>query len=396
MSMSSDIRYIGVNDQTTDLFESQYPIKTGVTYNSYVILDEKTAVFDTVGTEFAEEWFQNLEKALEGRTPDFLIVQHMEPDHSASIDAFAEKYPGTTIVSSGLAFGMMNQFFGKNYSERQLTVSEGDTLSLGKHELSFVSAPMVHWPEVTMTYEKTEKILFSADGFGRFGAPCAEGCNALSPEYESEPWEDEARRYYIGIVGKYGVQVQALLKKAAALEIETICPLHGPVLTKDLGKYIALYGKWSSYTPEEEGITIAFSSVYGHTKDAVLLLAEELKAAAPNLPVCCFDLARCDISEAVASAFRYDRLVLATTTYNMDIFPCMKDFIHHMQTSNFQKRKIGLIENGSWAPKAAGVMKALLEKSPNLTFCETTVSIKSAMNAANREQIGALAKELLA
>ena len=395
MSIGKGIFYIGVNDNVTDLFESQYPIKTGVTYNSYVIRDEKIAVFDTVGTEFAEEWLGNLEAVLDGRNPDYLIVQHMEPDHSASINIFASKYPETTIVSSGLAFTMMNQFFGKDYSDRRQVISEGDTLSLGAHELAFVSAPMVHWPEVTMTYEKTEKILFSADGFGRFGAPCKEGCKADSPEYEAEAWADEARRYYIGIVGKYGVQVQAVLKKAAALEINTICPLHGPVLTKDLGQYIDLYQKWSTYTPEEEGITICYSSVYGHTKEAVLLLAEEIQSAKPDTKVTCFDLARCDVAQAVASAFRYDRLVLATTTYNMDIFPCMKDFIHHMQTSNFQKRKIGLIENGSWAPKAAGVMQSLLEKSPGLSYCDTVVSIKSAMNDANRAQIKALAAELV-
>ena len=394
MSIGNNIFYIGVNDNMTDLFESQYPIKTGVTYNSYLIRDEKIAVFDTVGTEFAEEWYKNMDAALDGRKPDYLIVQHMEPDHSASIDDFASKYPETTIVASGLAFTMMNQFFGKDYADRRLVVSEGDTLSLGAHELSFVAAPMVHWPEVMMTYEKTEKILFSADGFGRFGAPCKDGCKADSPEYEDEPWADEARRYYIGIVGKYGVQVQAVLKKAAALEISTICPLHGPVLTKDLGNYIDLYQKWSTYTPEEDGITIAFSSVYGHTKEAVKLLIKEIQSASPDTSIACFDLARCDVAEAVASAFRFDRLVLATTTYNMDIFPCMKDFIHHLQTSNFQKRKLALMENGSWAPKAAGVMKALLEKSPNLSFCETTISIKSAMNEANKEQIAVLAKEL--
>lgn len=395
MSMSNDIKYIGVNDHVTDLFESQYPIKTGVTYNSYVIMDEKIAVFDTVGEDFAEEWFAKLDKVLEGKTPDYLIVQHMEPDHSASIDLFAKKFPATTIVSSAPAFNMMKQFFGCGYEDRKLAVKEGDTLSLGKHELSFVSASMVHWPEVTMTYDKTDKILFSADGFGRFGAPLNDGCCAFSPEFEDEPWADEARRYYIGIVGKYGVQVQAVLKKAAALEIETICPLHGPVLTKDLGKYIDLYDKWSSYTAEDAGITVCFSSVYGHTKAAVQTLIDELKAVSPDTPIACFDLARCDVSEAVASAFRYDRLVLATTTYNMDIFPCMKDFINHMMASNFQNRKIGLMENGTWAPKAAAVMKTLLEKCPNLTYCDTTVSIKSAMNDANKEQIKALAAELV-
>ncbi len=396
MGLSNDIKYIGVNDHVTDLFESQYPIKTGVTYNSYIIMDEKVAVFDTVGTDFADEWFQKMETALEGRTPDYLIVQHMEPDHSASIDLFAKKYPETTIVSSAAAFNMMKQFFQADYSDRKMAVKEGDTLSLGKHELCFVSASMVHWPEVTMTYEKTEKILFSADGFGRFGAPLTEGCCAVSPEFEDEPWADDARRYYIGIVGKYGVQVQAVLKKAAGLEIETICPLHGPVLTKDLAKYIDLYDKWSSYTAEEAGITVCYSSVYGHTKEAVMALVEELKAAAPDLPLVCFDLARCDVSEAVANAFRYDRVVLATTTYNMDIFPCMKDFINHMLASNFQNKKIGLVENGTWAPKAAGVMQSLLEKAPNLTYCDTIVSIKSAMNDANKEQIKALAAELLA
>ena len=335
-----------------------------------------------------------MDAVLEGKEPDYLIVQHMEPDHSASIDLFADKFPNTQIVSSIQAFNMMKQFFGKDYADRRIIVKEGDVLSLGRHELSFIAAPMVHWPEVTMTYDKTDKILFSADGFGRFGAPLKDSCCAVSPEFEDEPWEDEARRYYIGIVGKYGVQVQALLKKAATLEIETICPLHGPVLTKDLGKYIALYGRWSSYTPEEAGITVCFSSVYGHTKAAVELLISELKAAAPDLPIHCFDLARCDVSEAVASAFRFDRLVLATTTYNMDIFPCMKDFIHHMQTSNFQKRKIGLIENGTWAPKAAGVMKSLLEASKDLTYCDTVVTIKSAMNDENKEQIKTLAGEL--
>ena len=394
MSMSNDIKYIGVNDHVTDLFESQYPIKTGVTYNSYLVMDEKIAVFDTIEAKFADEWFQNMDAVLEGRTPDYLIVQHMEPDHSACIDLFAKKFPEATIVSSAPAFNMMKQFFQADYSGRKMVVKEGDTLNLGKHELCFISASMVHWPEVTMTYDKTDKILFSADGFGRFGAPLKEGCCAVSPEFEDEPWADDARRYYIGIVGKYGVQVQNVLKKAAGLEIETICPLHGPVLTKDLGKYIDLYDKWSSYTAEEPGITVCYSSVYGHTKAAVMTLIDELKAAAPDTPIACFDLARCDVSEAVATAFRYDRLVLATTTYNMDIFPCMKDFINHMLASNFQNKKVGLIENGTWAPKAAAVMKELMEKCPNLTYCDTTVSIKSAMNDANREQIKALVGEL--
>ncbi len=396
MSMSNDMKYIGVNDHITDLFESQYLIPEGVTYNSYVILDEKIAVVDTADAKFGEEWFQNLENALGGKTPDYLIVQHMEPDHSANIKTFADKYPEAVIVASAQAFNMIRQFFGSDYADRRLVVKEGDALNLGKHELSFVAASMVHWPEVIMTYDKTDKVLFSADAFGRFGAPLKEGCCAVSPEFEAEPWEYDARRYYIGIVGKYGVQVQNVLKKAAALEIETICPLHGPVLTKDLGTYIALYDKWSSYTPEEAGIAICFSSVYGHTKEAVMLLAEELKTAAPDLAVECFDLARCDMSAAVAAAFRYDRVVLATTTYNMDIFPCMKDFISHLLSSNFQKRKVGLMENGTWAPKAASVMKTLLEKAPELNYCETTVSIKSALNAANKEQIKALAAELTA
>ncbi len=384
MKITNDIRYIGVNDHQVDLFEGQYTVPNGMAYNSYVILDEKIAVMDTVDKNFGEEWLGNLQAVLEGRTPDYLIVQHMEPDHSANIANFMAAYPEATVVASTKAFTMMGQFFGTDYSDRRIVVGEGDTLSLGKHTLTFVTAPMVHWPEVIVTYDSCDKVLFSADGFGKFGALDAE-----------EDWACEARRYYIGIVGKYGAQVQALLKKAAALDIAIICPLHGPVLTENLGYYVNLYDIWSSYRPESEGVLIAYTSVYGHTKEAVELLARELEAlGCPKVEVS--DLARCDMAEAVEDAFRYDRLVLATTTYNGDIFPFMKEFIHHLTERSYRNRTVGLMENGSWAPMAAKAMSKMLADSKDLTFTETTVKIFSAMNDENRAQIKALAKELCA
>ena len=383
MKITADVKYIGVNDREIDLFEGQYIVPEGMAYNSYAIIDEKIAIMDSVDAGFTAEWFANIENALEGRKPDYLIVQHMEPDHSASIKHFADAYPQATIVSSSKAFAMMKNFFGTDFSERQLVVGEGDKLTLGKHELTFVSAPMVHWPEVIVTYDSTDKILFSADGFGKFGALDAE-----------EDWACEARRYYIGIVGKYGAQVQALLKKAAALDIEIICPLHGPVLTENLGYYINLYDIWSSYRPEEEGVMIAYTSVYSNTKKAVMLLEEKLKAlGCPKVVV--NDLARCDMAEAVEDAFRYSKLVLATTTYNADIFPFMREFINHLTERGYQNRTVGMIENGTWAPMAAKVMKGMLEKSKNLTYTETNVKIMSALNAESEAQLDALAKELV-
>ncbi len=381
--ITKDIKYIGVNDHKIDLFEGQYIVPNGMAYNSYAIIDEKIAIMDSVDAAFGEEWISNIEKALEGRSPDYLIVSHMEPDHSANIFNFANKYKGAKIVASQKAFTMCKNFFGTDFAERQIVVGEGDTLNLGQHTLTFITAPMVHWPEVIMTYDSTDKVLFSADGFGKFGALDVE-----------EDWACEARRYYIGIVGKYGAQVQAVLKKAAALDIEKICPLHGPVLSENLGYYINLYDKWSSYTPEEEGIMIAYTSVYGNTKKAVELLERELieKGAAK---VVVNDLARCDMAEAVEDAFRYSKLVLATTTYNNDIFPFMREFINHLTERGFKNRKIGIIENGSWAPNAAKVMKGMLEKSINLTFAENEVKILSAMNEDNKGQISALADELI-
>ena len=382
MIITKDIRYIGVNDHQVDLFEGQYPVPNGIAYNSYVILDEKIAVMDTVDANFTQPWLQNLSAALAGRQPDYLIVQHMEPDHAANVDKFLELYPDATVVASAKAFAMMKGFFGTDYLDRRIVVGEGDTLSLGRHTLTFVTAPMVHWPEVIVTYDSYDKVLFSADGFGKFGALDVE-----------EPWEDEARRYYIGIVGKYGPQVQALLKKAAALDIRKICPLHGPVLTENLGHYLNLYDIWSSYRPESEGIVIAYTSVYGNTKAAVELLAEQLKArGAANVVV--HDLARCDMATAVADAFRFSKLVLATTTYNADIFPQMKTYLHALTERSFRNRTVGLIENGSWAPMAAKIMKNILSESKDLRFADTTVRIRSALNDESRAQIEELADEL--
>ena len=381
MFITNDIKYIGVNDHQVDLFEGQYVVPNGMSYNSYVILDEKVAVMDTVDQYFGDEWLANLEAALEGRKPDYLVVHHMEPDHSANIANFLSHYPEAVVVASAKAFTMVKQFFGYDYAERRIVVGEGDTLSLGKHVLNFVTAPMVHWPEVIMTYDSTEKVLFSADAFGKFGALDVE-----------EEWDCEARRYYIGIVGKYGAQVQALLKKAAGLDIAIVCPLHGPVLTENLGHYINLYDIWSSYRVESEGILIAYTSIYGHTKKAVELLAEKLEAKGQKVTVA--DLARDDMAEAVEDAFRYGKLVLATTTYNGDMFPFMKDFINHLTERNFQNRTVAFIENGSWAPVAGKFMKKMLENSKNLTFTEATVKIFSAMNEKNVAEIDALVEEL--
>lgn len=382
MFVTEDIRYIGVNDHDVDLFEGQYTVENGMSYNSYVILDEKVAVMDTVDAHFGVEWLQNLETELNGRRPDYLVVQHMEPDHSANIAVFMETYPEAQIVSSAKAFVMMQQFFGTDFPERKVVVGEGSTLKLGRHTLTFVTAPMVHWPEVIVTYDSADKVLFSADGFGKFGALDVE-----------EDWADEARRYYIGIVGKYGAQVQALLKKAAALDIAIICPLHGPVLNENLGYYLDKYNTWSSYAVEDEGVVIAYTSVYGHTKEAVEELAEKLnQRGCPNVVVA--DLARCDMAEAVADAFRYSKLVLATTTYNATIFPHMQNFIDHLTARNYQGRTVGMMENGAWAPMAAKVMKKMLETSKNLTYTDTTVTVKCALNDASRAQIDALADEL--
>ena len=385
MNITKDIRYIGVNDHQIDLFEGQYIVPEGMAYNSYVILDRQVAVMDSVDRHFGTEWLNNLAEALEGRQPDYLVVQHMEPDHSANIRAFAEKYPQAKIVASAKAFTMMKNFYGDDFAERRIVAGEGDTLELGTHTLKFITAPMVHWPEVIMTYDCTDKVLFSADAFGKFGALDAE---------DPEGWACEARRYYFGIVGKYGAQVQALLKKAAALEINTICPLHGPVLAEDLGTYLNLYQTWSSYGVESEGVVICYTSVYGNTEKAVELLAEKLKEkGCPKVAV--NDLARCDMPEAVEDAFRYGKLVLATTTYNAEIFPFMKQFIDHLTERGFRGRKIGLIENGSWAPMAAKVMRGMLEGCKDTTFAETTVRIMSAMNEENKAQIEKLAEEML-
>ena len=382
MKITNDIHYVGVNDHQVDLFEGQYVVPNGMAYNSYVILDEKVAVMDTVDQHFGEQWLGNIRSLLGDRQPDYLIVQHMEPDHSANIDTFLSAYPAATVVASKQAFVMMKQFFGTDYADRRIVVGEGDILSLGKHTLTFVTAPMVHWPEVIVTYDSYDKVLFSADGFGKFGALDAQ-----------EDWACEARRYFIGIVGKYGAQVQALLKKAATLDIAIICPLHGPVLTENLGYYVNLYDIWSSYRPEDEGVLIAYTSVYGHTKAAVELLAAQLeKNGCPKVSVT--DLARDDMAEAVEDAFRYSKLVLATTTYNGDIFPFMKEFIHHLTERNYQNRTVAFIENGSWAPTAAKVMGKMLEGSKNLTYAENSVKIFSALSEQNREQITALAAEL--
>ena len=382
MKITKDIKYVGVNDHEIDLFEGQYIVENGMAYNSYVVLDEKIAVFDTVDARFTHEWLDNIQNAVDGRQPDYLIVQHMEPDHSANIMNFVKAYPEAKIVASAKAFTMMAQFFGTDFSDKAVIIAEGDTLSLGKHTLNFVAAPMVHWPEVMVTYDSYDKVLFSADGFGKFGALDVD-----------EDWACEARRYYIGIVGKYGAQVQNLLKKAAGLEIEKICPLHGPILTENLGYYIGLYNTWSSYAVETEGIVIAYTSVYGNTKKAVEKLAEMLKAkGCPKVVI--NDLARCDMAEAVEDAFRYSKIVLATTTYNAEIFPFMRMFIEHLTERNFQNRVVGLIENGTWAPLAAKAMKGMLENSKNLTFTDTTVQIKSALNEDSNAQLEALAEEL--
>ncbi len=382
MTITNDIRYIGVNDHRIDLFEGQYIVPNGMAYNSYIILDEKIAIMDTVDAAFTHEWLDNIQNALNGRMPDYLIIQHMEPDHSANIMNFTKAYPDAKIVSSVKAFAMMRNFFGTDFADRQIVVGEGDTLSLGRHNLTFVTAPMVHWPEVIVTYDSTDKVLFSADGFGKFGALDVE-----------EDWACEARRYYIGIVGKYGAQVQALLKKAAGLDIQCICPLHGPVLRENLGYYLNLYNIWSSYQPEEDGIVIAYTSVYGNTKKAVLQLAELLRAnGCPKVVV--NDLARCDMAEAVEDAFRYSKLVLATTTYNAGIFPFMHEFINHLTERNFQNRTVAFIENGSWAPLAAKVMKEMLSRSKNLTYADTTVKLLSALNEESSQQLKSLADEL--
>lgn len=383
MTITNDIRYIGVNDHQVDLFEGQYDVPNGMSYNSYVILDEKIAVMDTVDIHFTQEWLQNLKAILEDKKPDYLVVQHMEPDHSASIAVFLEEYPEAVVVSSAQAFKMMKNFFGTEYEERRVVVGEGSTLNLGTHVLTFVTAPMVHWPEVIVTYDSVDKVLFSADGFGKFGAL----------DVEDEDWACEARRYYIGIVGKYGPQVQALLKKAAGLDIQKICPLHGPVLTENLGYYINLYDIWSSYRVETEGVVIAYSSVYGNTKAAAELLAAKLEEkGCPKVAV--NDLARCDMHEAVEDAFRYGKLVLASPTYNGDVFPFTKEFINHLTERNYQNRTVAFIENGSWAPQAAKVMKKMLENSKNLTFAETTVKVLSALSEESKAQIEALAEEL--
>ena len=382
MFITEDIRYIGVNDHKVDLFEGQYDVPNGMSYNSYAIIDEKIAIMDTVDQNFTHEWLDNLEAALGERKPDYLIVQHMEPDHSANITNFVKTYPEAKIVSSAKAFAMMKNFFGTEYEDNRIVVGEGDTLSLGRHTLTFVTAPMVHWPEVIVTYDSFDKVLFSADGFGKFGALDVE-----------EDWACEARRYYIGIVGKYGAQVQNLLKKAAGLDIEKICPLHGPVLTDNLGYYLDLYNTWSSYQPEEEGIVIAYTSVYGNTKKAVLALADALRAkGCPKVVV--NDLARVDMAEAVEDAFRYSKLVLATTTYNADIFPFMREFINHLTERNYSNRTVAFIENGSWAPQATKRMKAMLEGCKNLTYTDATVKIMSALNEESSKQLDALCDEL--
>ena len=383
MKISNDIAYIGVNDREIDLFEGQYAVPNGMAYNSYVILDEKIAVFDTVDKNFGTQWLKNLDEALGGKTPDYLIVQHMEPDHSANIVLFAEKYPDAKIVANDKAFVMMSQFFDFDLGDRKMSVKNGESLSLGKHELTFVFAPMVHWPEVMMTYDSIDKVLFSADAFGKFGAFDTD-----------EDWACEARRYYFGIVGKYGAQVQAVLKKAAALDIKTICPLHGPVLSENLGYYLDLYNTWSSYGVESDVVVIAYTSVYGNTKAAAELLAQKLKEkGCPKVAV--NDLARCDMAEAVEDAFRYGKIVLATTTYNADVFPFMREFINELTERNFQNRFVGIIENGSWAPMAAKVIKNMLENSKNITFADTVVTVKSAMKQNTADDIERLADEII-
>lgn len=382
MEITSDIKYVGVNDHSIDLFESQYVVKNGMAYNSYVILDEKIAVFDTVDEHFTNEWLSNLNTVLGSRKPDYLIIQHMEPDHSANISNFMETYPDAQIVSSAQAFNMMKQFFGTDFADKRMIIKEGDTLSLGRHTLNFIAAPMVHWPEVMVTYDSCDKVLFSADGFGKFGALDVE-----------EDWACEARRYYIGIVGKYGMQVQNLLKKAAGLDIQIICPLHGPILSENLDYYLNLYNIWSSYAVETEGILVAYTSVYGNTRKAAQLLADKLREkGCPKVVVA--DLAREDMAECVEDAFRYGKLVLATTTYNTGIFPFMQQFITHLKEKNYQNRTVALIENGTWAPMAAKTMKAMLEGCKNITFTENNVCIRSALNEESTAQLEALADEL--
>lgn len=382
MKITKDITYVGVNDREIDLFEGQYEVPEGMAYNSYVIKDEKTAVMDSVDARFGTEWIGNISAALGGAAPDYLIVQHMEPDHSSSIALFARAYPDTVIVSSAKSFVMMKNFFGTDFAERRLVVGDGDTLPLGRHTLTFITAPMVHWPEVIVTYDSLDGVLFSADGFGKFGALDAE-----------EDWACEARRYYFGIVGKYGMQVQALLKKASALDIRTICPLHGPVLTDNIGYYLGLYDTWSSYRAESEGVFIAYTSVYGNTKKAVELLAEKLREkGCPKVVLT--DLARSDMAEAVEDAFRYDRLILATTTYNAEIFPFMREFISHLVERGYKNRRIGLVENGSWAPMAAKVMRGMLDGCKNISYADTTVRILSAPNEESIAQISTLADEM--
>ena len=381
MEITKDIKYIGVDDREIDLFEGQYAVPDGISYNSYAIMDEKIAIMDSVDARFGDRWLGSIDALLSGRTPDYLVVQHMEPDHSSSIVSFAERYPNATIVSSAKAFNMISGFFGVDFADRRIVVGEGDVLSLGKHVLRFISAPMVHWPEVIMTYDETDRLLFSADAFGKFGALDVE-----------DDWACEARRYYFGIVGKYGIQVQAVLKKAASLNIQTICPLHGPVLNDNLGYYISLYDTWSSYRPESEGICIAYASIYGNTAGAARELTSLLEER--GVMVALNDLARCDMHEAIEDAFRYDRLVLASSTYNADVFPYMKTFIHHLTERNYQNRTVAFIENGSWAPMATKVMKSMLEKSKGLTLATTEVRITSALNGESRSQLHALAEEL--
>ena len=383
MKVGNDIYYVGVNDHQVDLFEGQYDVPNGMSYNSYVIMDEKIAVMDTVDAHFAEEWLGNVAKVLNGAKPDYLVVQHMEPDHAANIENFVKAYPEVTVVANTKTFTMMENFFrNMDLGDRKLVVANGESLTLGKHVLTFVFAPMVHWPEVMVTYDSTDKVLFSADGFGKFGALDVE-----------EDWDCEARRYYIGIVGKYGPQVQKLLKAASTLDIQTFCPLHGPILTENLGHYIEKYDIWSSYKVEDEGVVIAYSSVYGNTKKAVEVLAQKLEEkGCPKVSV--FDLARDDMAKAVEDAFRYGKLVLATITYNADIFPFMKTYIDHLTERNYQNRTIGLIENGSWAPNAAKVMKAEFEKSKNITWLDTTVKIMSSLSEENMEQLDQMAEEL--
>ena len=381
MKISNDVKYVGVNDKNIDLFESQYKVPNGISYNSYVIIDEKIAVFDSTDAGFAAPWLENLGRALGERDPDYLIVQHMEPDHSANIKIFLDTYPKAVVVASGKAFSMMKNFFGTDYEDRRIVVTDGATLSLGKHTLSFITAPMVHWPEVVVTLDTYSGILFSADAFGKFGALDVD-----------EPWEDEARRYYIGIVGKYGAQVKALLKKLSAYDVKAIAPLHGPVLSEDLDRYIGLYSTWASYEAEEDGVVIAYTSVYGNTKRAAELLERALRDKGARVEI--YDLSRCDMSEAVAAAFRYSKLVLATTTYNADIFPHMREFINHLTERNYQKRTVGLIENGTWAPMAAKIMRGMLEGTKDISFLDTVVRILSSLTEANEAEINSLADEL--